>query len=294
MKNMPPVSVVIPVYNRVTSLLKAIQSVLIQGDFISEIIIIDDASTADIEECVASIKTDKIRYFRNSQNLGAAVSRNIGVSKALGEWIAFLDSDDYWYENKLKKQFEAIFKNESDVCYSTGDTNNSKQMIANYSGNLLIPLLQKGNIVVGGFSGIVIKKAVFLTVGGINEALRSRQDYELHLRLSLNDASYSFVKDALLYFKTMGSDRITTNHYSRILGIIKVLKIHKDLFLASKSYRYIVDFEELIYRLSLLRKHKYCAMVLFYFLKHFQTSLKSRLLTLFHFFKAIVKSGIKK
>ncbi|MAV39392.1 MAG: hypothetical protein CML12_02265 [Puniceicoccaceae bacterium] len=288
------VSVIIPVFNRKESLLKAIDSVLIQGDQIAEIIVIDDASSIDIKGSLESIGSDKIQYYQNSENLGAAASRNIGVSKALSDWIAFLDSDDVWYAGKITKQFNALNKNKAEICYSSVDTNSNKQLVANYSDNILSPLLQKGNIVVGGFSGLLMKKKAFLNVGGINEKLKSRQDYELHLRLSLNNVKYTFVKESLLFFKTIGSDRITTNHYSRILGIIRVLKLHKILFLNSKGYRYIYDFEELIFRIRLLNKPKTCNRLLFYFLKHYQTSVQSLALTLSRFFRARVRNYIGK
>jgi glycosyltransferase involved in cell wall biosynthesis len=89
--------VIIPTFNRAHLLPRAIQSVLVQEHAALELIIVDDGSTDSTEEVVASYRaTDpRIRYIRQ-ENSGAPVARNRGVAEALGEWVAFQDSDDEW------------------------------------------------------------------------------------------------------------------------------------------------------------------------------------------------------
>jgi glycosyltransferase involved in cell wall biosynthesis len=266
------ISVIIPVYNRSASLLKAIESVLLQGELVKEIIVVDDASKDDIGDMIRRLNMPGIRYYRNTKNKGAAYSRNFASQKALGEWIAFLDSDDLWYENKLQLQCEAIIETDATVCYCGVDTSSGKPLIAKYYGEILTPLLKYGNIVTGGFSSILIKKNDFLASNGINERLYSRQDYEMHIRLGIKEIKYTCVKKPLLFFKTIGNDRITTNNRARIRGILLVYKLYKNFFISVNSRKCIKDIEELLRRLNQLKKYKTAQKLGFYFLNELRVS----------------------
>ncbi len=101
---MPTVSVAIPVFNGERFIGDAIQSVLDQAFRDFEIIVVDDGSTDGTEKVVRQF-SGAISYHRE-QNQGAGVARNVGVSLAQGEWIAFLDADDIWYSQKLSVQVD--------------------------------------------------------------------------------------------------------------------------------------------------------------------------------------------
>ena len=98
---MPKISVIIPTYNRSSLLKQAIDSVLQQtfNDF--EVIVVDDGSTDDTRDVIKQIGDERIRYFYKD-NGGASSARNLGLIKAQGEYISFLDSDDLWPENYLE------------------------------------------------------------------------------------------------------------------------------------------------------------------------------------------------
>ena len=117
--NSPEVSVVIPVFNDEHSIDKTLKSVLSQSFRDFEIIVVDDCSTdssALILEKYA-IK-NKIRFFKNEFNSGAAVSRNKGIAASYGRFIAFLDSDDTWHPKKLEKQIDFMVKSGYPVSYT--------------------------------------------------------------------------------------------------------------------------------------------------------------------------------
>jgi glycosyltransferase involved in cell wall biosynthesis len=100
---MPRVSVIIPTYNCDRFLPEAIDSVLMQTYQDYEIIVIDDGSTDQTCQVLEAYK-HKIRYFYQ-QNQGSAVARNLGIKQAKGEFIAFLDADDFWLlPEKLAEQ----------------------------------------------------------------------------------------------------------------------------------------------------------------------------------------------
>ncbi len=99
------VSIVIPTYNRPTSLARAIHSVLRQTYQNLEIIVVDDGTNPETAAVVQSFKTAiPIVYIRNDRNLGVATSRNVGMKTAEGSYIALLDDDDEFLESKIERQ----------------------------------------------------------------------------------------------------------------------------------------------------------------------------------------------
>ena len=100
------VSVIIPTYNRGSLIGRAIVSVLNQTYKDIEVLVIDDASTDYTETVVDSIKDERLHYYKLEKNGGACRARNVGISKAQGEYIAFLDSDDEWMSNKIELQYK--------------------------------------------------------------------------------------------------------------------------------------------------------------------------------------------
>lgn len=117
----PLVSIVTPVYNAQNYLEETILSVINQTYSNWELLLIDDCSTDNSYEIIEKyLKKDKrIRYLKNDKNSGPAITRNKGIKEAKGEYIAFLDSDDLWYENKLEKQIGFMLAN--NIIMSHGD-----------------------------------------------------------------------------------------------------------------------------------------------------------------------------
>lgn len=110
------VSVIIPAYNCESYIHTSIDSALAQQVSL-EIIIINDCSTDSTEESLKGyLSNPAVRYIKNEQNLGAAGSRNLGVKLARGKYIAFLDADDWWEQDKLKKQLALIEKENAVLC----------------------------------------------------------------------------------------------------------------------------------------------------------------------------------
>ena len=106
------VSIVMPSYNTANYIEASIESVRHQTYENWELIIVDDCSTDNTDEVVRPFLTDgRIRYLKNEQNSGAAISRNRALREAKGRWIAFLDSDDLWLPEKLEKQVSFMEEN---------------------------------------------------------------------------------------------------------------------------------------------------------------------------------------
>lgn len=100
----PLISVVIPAYNCADVIGSAIDSALAQSVAL-EILVLDDGSSDELEAVMAGYEgNEAVRFAKNEKNLGAAATRNRGVSLARGKYVAFLDADDYWTEDKLSRQ----------------------------------------------------------------------------------------------------------------------------------------------------------------------------------------------
>ena len=117
---MTSVSVIIPYYKKINYIKKTLQSVLDQTFKDFEIILIyDDTNLDDLTIIKKEFEDNpKIKIFNNSENLGAGASRNIGISKSSGNIIAFLDSDDFWFPEKLEKQVNFMIKNKYKFIFS--------------------------------------------------------------------------------------------------------------------------------------------------------------------------------
>ena len=106
------VSVIMPSWNTDAYIAASIQSVISQTYRNWELLIVDDCSTDHTDDVVRPYLTDaRIRYLKNEENCGAALTRNRALREAQGEWIAFLDSDDLWMPEKLEKQIGFMEKN---------------------------------------------------------------------------------------------------------------------------------------------------------------------------------------
>ena len=114
------VSIVMPMYNSEKFLVEAIESVIAQSYTNWELLITDDCSS-DKSFTIAQLyvqKDERIRLFTLDKNSGAAVARNNSIKKARGRFLAFIDSDDWWYPDKLESQIDFMTRNKIEFCFS--------------------------------------------------------------------------------------------------------------------------------------------------------------------------------
>lgn len=112
------VSIIMPSYNTAAFIKESIESVINQTYSNWELIIVDDFSTDNTDEIVALMKDHRIKYLKNTNNCGAALSRNRALREAKGKWIAFLDSDDLWESTKLEKQIAFMVEHDYHFSYT--------------------------------------------------------------------------------------------------------------------------------------------------------------------------------
>jgi len=189
------VSVVIPTYNRAGYLGQAVDSALAQQPFGGslEVIVVDDGSTDDTQRTLSSFG-DRIVYLRIPHSGIPAVARNAGLEAASGSYVGFLDSDDLWLPEKLRRQV-AVLAGRPTIAlvygsceYIEADGTRTGQLVWSpenlKSGDALAELLRHNFL---STPGVLVPTRLVRAVGGFNEsrALVAREDYELWLRLAM-------------------------------------------------------------------------------------------------------------
>jgi len=235
------VSVIIPVYNRTWQLRRGLQSLVEQTFRQFEVIVCDDGSTDDVRTIVAEFKELlPIEFIRTKNSGGPARPRNIAVSRARGEWISFLDSDDWWDSHRLESIVVELNK-EVDLLYHplryAGRGGRSVRLgmskIVGFpmQGNPLRYMALFGNPI--PTSATVVRRDMFISIGGMREEFNLVEDFDMWLRLAEIDARIHFL-DATLGSYWLSDDSI---------GVITEKYIHKMFALFEYHLPYFADFE---------------------------------------------------
>jgi glycosyltransferase involved in cell wall biosynthesis len=182
MAQTPLVSVIIPTHNRKELLERAIMSVLDQTWKLIEIVVVDDASDDDTPEYLKSLKEEHntVQVIRNEVSKGAAVSRNIAIQHATGEYITGLDDDDYWRPTRVERLMEEFEEGFSAVCSYDRMVMNDREAVWKKPTMITLDDLLYYNRV---GNQVLTKKEYIEEVGGYDEELPSAQDYDLWIRL---------------------------------------------------------------------------------------------------------------
>jgi len=183
------ISVVIPTYNRKSSVVRCIQSVLNQSQKPCEILVVDDYSTDGTSEVLKKFG-EKISLILLNKNRGVSFVRNYGVSFAKGEWIAFLDSDDEWTVDKLKIQCEYLWHfpfyqiiQSEERWIRHGVRVNACNHHKKFAGWLWRASLERCMI---SPSSVIVRKNLLENWHGFDENLPVCEDYDLWIKISRN------------------------------------------------------------------------------------------------------------
>lgn len=209
------ISVIIPNFNRQHLIQRAIESINQQNYPNVEIIVVDDKSTDQSVSIIRDLQKqqDNLSLFVVEENSGANACRNIGVEKARGEYLAFLDSDDYFLPTKLEKQVR-ILQDRPEVGFVV--TGFGAKVVHTLSEGI-IPLketIKQNNL--GGFSTLMVRKELFQQVGGLDSNLLSCQDWDLFLKLLQVSQGYKLAEDLVTY--EVQEDSISKNATKVIQG----------------------------------------------------------------------------
>ena len=237
------VSVVMPTYNRSTSVKTAIHSVLRQSWSDLELIIVDDGSEDDTTDVVRSVEDPRIRLICMEQNSGPSAARNRGIAEARGRWVAFQDSDDEWLPDKLTQQMARIRAFEAE----------GRNVVAAYCGmavegsinprpdaRLTLRYVPPSEVdrVEGDLADTLCEMSIISTqmlmarrdvldaIGGFDEELKALVDWDLSIRLA-EEGFIAFV-DRILVIQRFSENSITRNRRRRIAARERIIDKHLD------------------------------------------------------------------
>lgn len=207
------ITVIIPMYNSQDTIVDALESVKKQTMLksIIQIIVIDDGSkdlsVQKVKEYMSNNPELPIELF-TQENAGVSCARNKGLKNAKGNWVAFLDSDDEWLENKIERQLSVIKKNPEIDFLGTGYNNTKLRILFKK-----IDKLYKANIkdlVIKYFPctpSILMRKKIYDEIGGFNEKWRYAEDGQYYTRICLK-YNYYYLPESL----------VKTGHGKRAFG----------------------------------------------------------------------------
>ncbi|MDO6759760.1 glycosyltransferase family 2 protein [Tamlana sp. 2_MG-2023] len=207
------VTVITPMHDSEAYISESINSVLNQSYKNWELILIDDYSQDKTLKIIQPLiePYSNIKLFKNSKNLGAAISRNRGIEAAKGDYIAFLDADDLWKPNKLEVQIEFMKTHDCDVCFSSYDfidvLGNSLDKTSHALKELSYNKLLKSNYI-GNLTGVYHAKRL----GKIaSPNLRKRQDWLLWLTAIKKSGKPALgISESLAYYRVR-DDSMSSN-----------------------------------------------------------------------------------
>ena len=220
----------------------AVESVLMQGDLISQVIVIDDHSTVPMMLTDLGIKDKKVILTRNSTNLGLAISRNIGISKVKTRYFSFLDDDDIWSAGIANRMLCSIRESECDAA--------CELHIDHLHSGLAGRPISFSEIFARGITPPVgaqlYDMKAIREVGGYNNSISSGVDHDLWVKL-LERGSHlaiSIGPGSRINSKAKINDRMTTRINERIFGINKSLEIWRPLIVSTMNKKFFIHFKE--------------------------------------------------
>ena len=203
-KTQPLISIIIPTYNHAKFISKALNSVISQNYKNWEAIIIDNNSIDQTEKILSRYKDPRIKNIKINNNGIIAKSRNLGIELSKGEWIAFLDSDDWWTEDKLQICVNNINK-DVDFIYHDLEVKGLKpkffikkkifkgrQLNRPIFKDLLFGMIKEGNAIPN--SSVFVRKKIITGIGGISENpnLVASEDYNTWLRVAKTTDNFKY------------------------------------------------------------------------------------------------------
>tara|TARA_B100000579_G_C22741628_1_gene809406 strand:- start:268 stop:981 length:714 start_codon:yes stop_codon:yes gene_type:complete len=214
-----------PYYKKINYVEQSIDSVLNQSYQDLELIIIYDDENKEDLKFLKQIekKNKKIKIIENTKNLGAGLSRNIGIKYSNGQVVCFIDSDDIWFKDKLSKQIHFMEKNNLDFIfcdYVKKKNKNETNVICNKSVLDYNELLKSCDI---GLSTVMLKKKIIPE--NIFPNLKTKEDYVAWLKLTKeNIKAYKLNEVLVLWNKTKNS--LSSNILQKVMDGYKVYRLH--------------------------------------------------------------------
>nr|WP_279342387.1 glycosyltransferase family 2 protein [Geotalea sp. SG265] len=231
---LPEISVVIPAFNRADTIEYCLSSVVNQTVPPCEIIVVDDCSLDHTVEVVKKFQDPRVRCIIQDVNSGAQAARNRGIRESIGEWVAFLDSDDEWLPSKIEKQVAALYSVKFDPmtvvhsdCYRIDHVSGTKTLCS-------IPLthgISVSKTVLSSigpmFQGMLTSKTALKSIGLLDVNVPSYQEWDTAIMLA-NCCRFIHIREPLFAYHLHHGETISKDKLKDIRGYQYVVNKHQE------------------------------------------------------------------
>lgn len=247
------VSAIITTHNRLELLKRAIDSVLNQTYQDIECIVVSDNSTDGTDEYCRSLTGITYISIPAEESLGGNHARNVGIKASKGEYVAFLDDDDYWLPEKIEKQVALAELHHADFIYclkkkeiiDSGDVHYDLQEIrSEYCGDVSKTVLHN---MITTSSAIMIRREALNEVGLFDENLQFWQDFELIVRLAQKTPFYCLNEPLTVYRVDTSDNARLTNQYSEWKKAVAYIRQKHDNLYAKLSFMENMQYRFMVY-----------------------------------------------
>lgn len=220
-------SVVIPTHDRIDFLENAIRSVFQQSILPSEIIVVDDLGLSKVSNLLENLTNEfdfEIKYVVSNSKNGVSHSYNLGASKARGDYLAFLDDDDFWSKDYMINVGKIIFEKNVDIVLTRLTAFDEESQLTS-PGKCPPQKFDVNTFYIKNpgvlRSNLVLKRSCFELANGYDEKILGSSDKELFMRLkALNKKHYVMDQHNMVYWRTNHKSQASSNH-KRMLGNVK-------------------------------------------------------------------------
>lgn len=255
----PKVSAVITTHNRLKLLKRAIRSVKTQTYNNIECIVVSDNSSDGTDEYCSSYEGITFISIPANESKGGNYARNLGIKKASGEYIAFLDDDDYWKPTKIEKQVALAEEKDCGVIYCgrtleyvDGTSINYRESVTSSknTGDVSKRIL---TTIFATTSEIMIKRDLLFQVGLFDETLKFWQEYELSIRLAQLSEFHCYRENLIVYRIDLKDKGRLTNKYTGWRNTVKYIrKKHQNLY-ANLNYKEKLCHKQFVWQEAIAR-----------------------------------------
>jgi teichuronic acid biosynthesis glycosyltransferase TuaG len=238
----PLISIIIPFYKKKKYISQTINSIIKQSYKNFELILIyDDPDKSDlkyVKKILKKIKRKKI--IINNVNIGAGLSRNLGILKAKGKYISFIDSDDIWKKDKLKNQLLFMLNNKIDFCFTSYSIINKKNSIIKFIKAKkdigYKDLIKSCDI---GLSTVMLKKRLLKKIKFTK--IKTKEDYILWLKLSKKNVKMLGLDQKLVLWRKLDYS-LSSSVFQRVHDAFYVYNTHLNFnFIKSIYYIFLMS-----------------------------------------------------
>jgi glycosyltransferase involved in cell wall biosynthesis len=253
----PTVGVVIPTYERRDVLERAVTSVIEQTWPPEHIVVVDGGSSFDVHEYLPDFE-NRLTVIVQDDRQGPSAARNTGFAVLDADYVAFLDSDDYWAPTKLERQLTLAVDKDADFVYCDQwivepdgtERPTEKELYDEAVWDRLLDGWVGPNP-----SSLLLRSETFAAVDGFDTKLTSCEDHDLWLRIAQRGAEFAYVPERLSYFTREADNRLSYSQEVRLPGVHRFLEKWRPIIIAEKGrfHYYVFRWEYLILAYSMCR-----------------------------------------